>query len=278
MLDDNTPADQQDSVSEQQSNEVETDKIEMLDLEPKLEVQEEVTDQDSPEVPAPVVEDDQQAVDKKRIKNAIESVERKNEEVRRMVELQAEIVAENPDLIHKIAATDPNVANQVVKKVWGESGINSYKQLLQKAREATELESIKDTNPDLYQTKLEMQKVTAKLEKAAQKEQERTRKSFFESKKILVNEYDPNYRKVNDALQYINPSIVEEDYEKALELAYTFAFSGTKPIPSTRAEAPSVSTGQPQPANVMPSSKGLSGQSTWLADQLNKTYGYDIKF
>jgi len=206
MLDDNTPADQQDPVSDNQSNEGETDKIEMLDLEPKLEVQEEVTDQEDPEGVAPVVEDDQQAIDKKRIKNAIESVERKNEEVRRMVELQADIVAENPDLIHKIAATDPNVANQVVKKVWGEAGINSYKQLLQKAKEANELESIKDTNPDLYQTKLEMQQVTAKLEKAALKEQERTRKSFFESKKILVNEYDPNYRKVNDALQYINPS------------------------------------------------------------------------
>lgn len=277
MLDDNTPAEQQDSASEQQSNETQTEKIEMLDLEPKLEIQEEVTDQDSPEETAPVIETDQQAVDKKRIKNAIESVERKNEEVRRMVELQAEIVSENPDLIHKIAATDPNVANQVVKKVWGESGINSYKQLLQKAKEATELESIRETNPDLYQTKLEMQRVTAKLEKAAQKEQERSRKSFFESKKILMNEYDPNYRKVTEALQYVNPSIVEEDYDKALELAYTFAFSGAKPISSARAEAPSVSTGQSQPASVMPNNRNVSDQSVWLAKQLNDQFGYNIK-
>lgn len=225
-----------------------------------------------PEV-APVVELDEQAVLQKRLQGAISEVEKKNEEVRRVVDLQAELVTDNPDFIHKIAASDPILANKVIQKVWGGAGIRSYKQL----QERVKLEQIKETSPELYETKSKMLQIEADLEARKVKDQTRTREEFLKIKGIQNNEYDPKFQKIQQAMESLNPSLIEQDYEKALEMASRIALGDYQPVVSAAQPPIQATIGVGNKPAPMPAVKlAVSEQSSWLADQLNKKRGYSI--
>lgn len=226
----------------------------------------------TPEAAEAPVPQEEEAILKKRLSGAISEVEKRNEESRRFLDLQSDQVRENNDLIHKVAASDPLLANKVVQKVWGTQGIKSYKQLLERSK----LEELKIANPDAYETKKALLDMQAKLATVEQKEQNLVRGKFLAAKGILENEYDPNYRKLMSALDNVNPALLTEDYDKALKIAYASEFSDHKPIPRVQ-EAPTLSVGGGNKPAPLPSTKPqVSSQSSWLADSLNKKFGYNI--
>ena len=161
----------------------------------------------------------------KRIQNAVAAVEKKNEEVRTLLEVQADMVRDNPEYIARIAERDPSLADRVVEKVWGEDGIRSYSQLIKRA----EQEKIKDSQPELYATNIKLQEMEDKLKQREMKDKAIASQNFFAAKGIIPNEYDENYKKVTENLKYINPQVIEQDYEKALTMAYNLSFEGGRP-------------------------------------------------
>jgi len=199
-------------------------------------------------------------------------VERRNEQLESAVEIQADLVSTNPDLIHQIATKDPVLANRVIQKVWGNEGIKSYKQLVERAK----LEEIKEENPDLYETKKELAEVRARQEEIFERESKAAKEKFFSTKKILVNDYDPNYKRVMEALEYVNPQLVKDDYAQALEVAYRNAFFETPLIPKQPTPTLEANGGTPPPP-LPPQTPQVSEQSAWLAEALNKKRGYKIK-
>ncbi len=237
-------------------------------------------EEETPEV-APIPPEDsqpepteEQATLKKRLSGAISEVEKKNEEVRQLVDLQAEQVTANNDLIHKVAERDPVLANKVVQRVWGTQGIRSYKQLLERSK----LEALKESDPKTYNTEKELFEIKSKLATYEEKDQKKTRDKFLESKGIKENEYDPKYKKLTEALESLNPILVQEDYDKALKLAHSIAFSEDREVISEVPEVPTLSMGGGKKMAPLPSSKpAYSDQTTWLANQLNKQRGYKIQ-
>lgn len=232
-----------------------------------------VTEESKPEAQeAPTPPKDEQADLKIRLSDAIDKVEKRNEESTRFIDLQADQVRENNELIHKVAASDPLLANKVIQKVWGVQGIKSYKQLLERSK----LEELKSVNPEAYETKKALLDVQSKLASVAEKEQKIVRNKFLSDKGILENEYDPNYRKLMSALDNVNPSLLSEDYDKALRIAYASEFSDSRPIQKP-IEMPSLQVGGGSKPAPLPSTQPrMSDQSTWLAQKLNKSFGYNI--
>lgn len=267
MADKDTPTTGQPVVSE--PNAEVTTQPETPDIPKVPESEQEANPESGMEQEAPAQEDPEDANLKKRLNGAISKVEKQNEELRKAINLQAELVQESPEFIHKIAATDPEMANKVVQKIWGGSGIRSYKQLIEAAKKEAELEEMKGKNPDLYETKKKMMELESKLQEREQREQEAIRTKFFKKNNILENEYDPNYRKFQESLNLINPELIEKDYGKALELAHSLAFSKVKPMPVKEVEPPTVSVGGGKAPAVMPSTQPpMSEQSVWLSQQL----------
>lgn len=230
----------------------------------EAEQQAEVVTEDE-EVEVPDAETSDQTLLKKRLKGAISEIEKKNEESRRIVQLQTELVQDNPELIHKIAATDPLLANKIVMKVWSNEGIRSYKQLLEHAK----LEELKETDPNLYEIKKETSKLRAELAERSEKDKQKAENSFLESKGIMQNEYDPKYSKLMEALDTVNPTLVKEDYTKALEIAHKIAFSGVKTIKQQPAQTMQMGAGTPPPP-IPTTSPAMSERSTWLDAKLRE--------
>lgn len=207
----------------------------------------------------------------KRLKGAIEKVEAVNERLRKSVELNTTLVSENPDLIHKIAATDPAMADQIVEKLAGDKGLKSYKQLQEHAK----LEEIKEKSPEVYEVKKEVAALTQKLTASEVKEKKSTEAEFFKEKKVVVNEYDPNYMKVQEALKTLNPELVRDDYKTALNAAYKLVFSDSPFI--YQGETPTVNLGGGMSPPPLPEMRPqVSQQSSWLAQSLNDKFGYKI--
>ncbi len=219
-----------------------------------------------PVTPTPAKSEEQ--VTQERLKGAIEKIQKLGEENDSALDLNAEIVADDPDFIHKIAEKNMVLANKVIQKLWGSQNIRSYKQLLDRVK----LQELATTNPELYETKVELAEVKTELTTRKEQEDKETRSKFFASKNISDNEYDPNYQKVENALQYVNPDIVKKDLKKAYELAYNIAYGTSTPAPKASIPGPSVGGGTP-PVPVPEVKAGPQGD-TWLAQQLNQKFGY----
>lgn len=212
----------------------------------------------------PMVETPQ--TDETRLKGALDKVEQKNEEMRKVVDLQASLVQENPALIHKIAKEVPEIADRIAEKLWSSDGVKSYKQLM----ERVELEQVKEKNPEAYKAQVDVSEIKRKLEAREEKDRLQTLSNFCAAKGIQVNPYDPNYSKLQESLNYVNPSLLEENYSKALELAFNMASSGAvlggAPMPQTMNYSGSA-------ASVLPTQKPpVSERSQWLASELNKQF------
>lgn len=221
------------------------------------------------EVPKEAVESQEET----RIKKAIKSVETSNQRLAEVVNLQADLVAETPELIHKIQEKNPDLANRIIQKVWGETaGVKTYKDLLERAK----LEQLRESNPELYETKRELAEIRARLTEKEQREAKLAEEKFLKARGVIVNDYDPNYKKVKEALQLVNPTLVKDDYSKALELAYGIAFAKTPPSKTVPLQAKPAASGSNPP--VLPEqSEFQSSQSDWLYQGLMKVGRYDTK-
>lgn len=264
-----TPASDNSQVASEQ---VETQKVETP----------EVTEEQKPEETQVVEEKapsdsqvDEKADVDKRLGNAISAVQESKDEVRKIVNVQSELVSENPELIHKIAERDPILANKIVNNLWGDNGIKSYKQLMQRVK----LEKLREENPEAYETQSKISDLESKLAEREAREEKALRSGFLKDKGILDNEYDPKFIKLNEALESLNPRLVKEDYQKALEMAHKLAFSDAQPV-RAEVKAPSIPAigGGVKPQAVPSSKPSVSDQSSWLADQLNQKLGYKINF
>lgn len=250
--------------------------VEVPEFAPAVKKEEVEKKEEEPVVPETVVPDkgaeESQAILQKRLKGAISEVEKKNEEVRKVVELQADLVKENPDLIHRIATSDPILANKVINKLWGTEGIRSYKQLMERAK----IEEIKETDPALYETKSEMMRIKAQLEAQKQREREQLKRKFLGDKKILVNDLDPKYRKLQEAMDKLNPALIEEDYLGALDAAFQIAFGSGVVVSHEEVEVPQLAPvgGGQKPAPLPAEKQPVGEQTAWLAKALEDKLGY----
>jgi len=135
-----------------------------------------------------------------------------SEEHQRVVETNVKLVEKNPDLLEDLAETDPALADKVTQKIHGKS-YSEYKKNL-------ELEEIREENPERY----EQEKRLRMLEEREQARAENAQKSFLKEKGIKENEFDPAYKSVKAQLDVFNPKFVEENPERAWEMAYNLAF------------------------------------------------------
>lgn len=204
---------------------------------------------------------------KKRLDGAISKVEKTNEDMRRAVDAQVRLVQDDPELIHKLAQHDPKMANRVIESLWGEQhGIRTYKHL----QERIELEELKETDPNAYESRKEIAELRAKVQKGEQKERERTLSRFLATKGIKNNQYDKDYSSLQSALSSVNPAIVEDDYEKALQIAHTIAFGSAGSSNPYHTEPPTLNYGHEQPTSLPTGRPQVSEQSSWLASELKK--------
>lgn len=197
----------------------------------------------------------------KRVKHAIAAVEKKNEEVRNLIEFQADLVRDNPEYISKLAEKDMSLADRVVEKVWGSDGVKSYKQLMKQV----EMEQYKTSSPELYETNLKLSKIEEELAQRKSQDKAIAAQNFFNSKGIVPNDYDDNYKKVQESLKLVSPQVVENDYVKALELAYVLAQSAASPSHSSAPTIPSIGGGH-NPSFLPPKQPQHSPDSMWLAN------------
>lgn len=119
-----------------------------------------------------------------------------------------DLARENPDVLHSIK--DNRLKNKISKKLYG----LNYAQ-------AVEVGKVGDSNDD--DERREYLDIRHKLAKNEERERAKAEKSFFGSKGIIISDYDDNYNKVMEQLETFAPSVLEDDYEGALEKAYVLA-------------------------------------------------------
>ena len=174
----------------------------------------------SAESTAPIQAQQPENAEEKRIKNALEKVEKVNEELRKTVDLQAQLVQENPDLIHRIHEADPVMANRIIAKLHGAENVQTYNQLMEKAK----LDALKEKDPEAYESKKELQELKRKLEAKEQKEKEFVLQSFLQRHGVQANAFDARYKTFEAALASLNPRLIEDNFQQAVELAGRIAF------------------------------------------------------
>lgn len=174
---------------------------------------------------APVGES--QDTEAKRLVNALDKVEKTNDELRKVVDLQASLVSEDPALLDKIHGSNPVMANRIVEKLYGQDGIKTFNQLQERNR----LEALRSQDPNAYESKKELQELRAKMEERDRKDRDGILSSFLSKHGIQATEYDQRYKSLTEALGSLNPSLVQEDLPKALNLASQIAFKTSAPAP-----------------------------------------------
>lgn len=179
---------------------------------PEVKVEQTTEEKPAEEVKSDPPVEEQEHDYKKRFDGVNQANRQLSEKYQRTIDLNAKLVEKNPDLLDEIAEADPELANEVSKKVNG-SDFESFKK-------SQELEGIKETDPEKYET----EKRLRNLESKEQQRREEVKAKFYESRGIKINSFDPNYQKVEEQLSNIKPEFVEENLERALELAHGFAF------------------------------------------------------
>lgn len=154
---------------------------------------------------------------KKRYDGTAADLKRKSEEHDRIIDAQVKLAQKKPAYLNDLVETDPNLADQVVKKAFGHDSYESYQKSL-------EIEELKDVDPGQYET----QKRLAVLEA---KEKERIsviKESFYKEKGISTNTYDPSHQNVETQLNLLDKNFVDLNLTRAMEMAYNLAFPGGK--------------------------------------------------
>lgn len=169
-----------------------------------------------------------------------------------LVDVNVKLVGKNPDLLADIAEADPELADKVSEKI---NGIK-YADF----QERQKLEKIKEEDPQKYDAEV-------RLRNLEQKEKERqlsVEAAFFESKKIQQNSHDTKYQKVMEQMEMLNPSFVEANRERALEMAYNLAYPASAPNKEVEALVSNTSGkgGNVSPSNQLGVQKKMGPKAT----------------
>lgn len=149
---------------------------------------------------------------KKRFDGVDSAHKKLSEEHARVIDVNVKLAEKNPEFLEHLAETDQALADKVSEKLHGKPFVE-YKAGL-------ELEGIKDSDPERYAR----EKRLKELEEREADRIEAEKAKFLEGKGIKVNDFDPSYQKVKNQLEVLNPKFVEENPERALEIAYNLAF------------------------------------------------------
>jgi len=151
---------------------------------------------------------------KKRYDNTARDFKKTSEEYQRTIETNQKLVEKNPQVLDSIAEFNTDLADQISQKLYGKS----YDQ----HREFKRIESLKETDPE----KATLEETRFDLTLREQKLSDQIKNSFYESKNIIFNKFDPNFQKVEEQLKVINPDFVRDNLSTALGIAYNLAFPG----------------------------------------------------
>lgn len=149
---------------------------------------------------------------KKRFDGVDQAHKRLSEERVSLIDTNVKLVEKNPDLLEDLAETNSKLADEVSTKLYGKN--------YQNYRAEKDLESMKDDNPDGYKQEVRLRT----LEERESKRVEQARTDFLKSKGISDNEFNPSLKKVQEQVELLNPKFVEDNPERAWEIAYGIAF------------------------------------------------------
>lgn len=167
----------------------------------------------------------------KRYKDAQGAIQERSEEINRIIDINAKLVEKNPDVLDDLAETDLKLADKISEKLYGKK-YEMYKT-------ERDLSDLKESNPEEYSTQKRLRELEAREAERISQAQE----SFLQGKGIKANEFDANFTKLQDQMKLLNPTLVQEDPLKALELAYSMAFTkASDPIKEKEAEALAANT------------------------------------
>ena len=173
----------------------------------------------TPELPAdPNGQPKELTPEEKSSQEAARKITELGEENKAKFDSMVAVVRENPDSLKSIHSSDPQLADQISKEVWG---ADDFLDLMKQA----EIEELKADNPDeakRAQEVYELRKENQQTQKLLKQNSEAT---FFSSKGILNNPFDEKYKAVHKALtEMVSPKLVKENYAEALRVAHTLAF------------------------------------------------------
>lgn len=132
----------------------------------------------------------------------------------RVIDTNVKLVEKNPAMLEDLAETDPDLADEVSKKLHGKS----YEDF----KKDEELAELKKTDPERY----EQEKRLRTLEKQNAKQVQDSIDSFLKDNGIKNNPFDPDYKKIKAELNTFNPQYVEENPVEAWRRAHALAFPG----------------------------------------------------
>jgi len=149
--------------------------------------------------------------------HANKKISKMGEEKVRLFKTNLLLVNKNPDLIKDIQNSDPDTAQQIVKEKWG---YDSFDELMAHAK----IDEMKESDPDGAKREERLLKVEKDNERLLTQLHSGAEETFYKDKGIMKNPFDPKYQAIQEAIKSVHPSLLKEDYNKALNLAYTIAF------------------------------------------------------
>lgn len=152
---------------------------------------------------------------KKRYEDTAQSHKEKSEQFDRALNAQSQIVQNNPAYLEDLAKADKTMADEVAKKVYGQS-YEDY-QASQKIKE------MRETDPE----SADREERLRALERSMNSRQQEEKTKFLETKGINANKFDPAYQKFEEQLSVLDKKFVENNYSRALEIAHGLAFAKT---------------------------------------------------
>jgi hypothetical protein len=154
---------------------------------------------------------------KKRYDNTARDFKKTSDEYQRTIETNQKLVEKNPQTLDAIAEFNPDLADRIATNLYGKS----YEQ----HKEVKRIESMKETDPE----KASLEETKLSLAMREQKLSDQIKTGFFEGKGIIYNKFDPNYQKVAEQLNVLNPEFVQNNLSVALGIAYNLAFPNGAP-------------------------------------------------
>jgi hypothetical protein len=171
-----------------------------------------------PSDPKPAADSQEQPKpEEKDAKEAAEKIRQLSEERKTLRESHLAVMDKNPDYIHELHETNPELATALIKEHWG---FDSYEEL----QRAAQIEDLKATDPDEAAKEARLFALEQENKSFRRQTIQNVEENFFKEKGITNNPYDPKYQALQEAIKNLNPALLQQDYKKGLETAHKIAF------------------------------------------------------
>ena len=152
---------------------------------------------------------------KKRYDGTAKDLKEKADDYERAISANVKLVEKDSDNLDTLAETDPKMAEQVSQKLYGKS--------LEGHREDERIEELRSTDPG----RADVEERLSKLENEKRVSQKADRTKFLTEKGIMENIYDEKYKKFDAQFKVLDKGFVENNHQRALEIAFDLAFGKT---------------------------------------------------